>query len=138
MSDGAEGWAKVAQDDVEQKERRGGGAGSRDISGALGAEEMKVRVWRYGPGHEMAYHRHRAQEELYHLIAGGPQVLQVHDADVEVNDGDWVRVAKDTPRRIRNTTDRDAHWLVVAAPAGDGIMDGIRLDPETGQEIPRT
>jgi hypothetical protein len=26
----------------------------------------------------------------------------------------------------------------VAAPPGAGIRDGIRLDPETGEEIPRT
>ena len=62
-------WAKVAQDDVEARERRGGGAFSQDIAGSIGAERMVLRMWRYAPGNEMAYHRHGAQEEIYQLVA---------------------------------------------------------------------
>jgi quercetin dioxygenase-like cupin family protein len=133
----SDGFQKVATADVEEKERRGGGPASRDIAGALGAENLVLRVWRYGPGHQMAYHRHRTQEEVYQLISGGPQELLVDGDVVTVQDGDWVRVGKDTPRRIQNSSDRDAVWLTIGAPPGERIMDGIRLDPETGQEIPR-
>jgi quercetin dioxygenase-like cupin family protein len=133
----SDGFQKVATTDVEEKERRGGGPASRDIAGALGAEHLVLRVWRYGPGHQMAYHRHRTQEEVYQLISGGPQELFVDGEVVTVEDGDWVRVGKDTPRRIQNVSDRDAVWLTIGAPPGERIMDGIRLDPETGQEIPR-
>ncbi len=56
---------------------------------------------------------------------------------VAVGDGDWLRLPKDTPRRIQNTTDREAVWLTIGAPPGEGITDGIRLDPATGEEIPR-
>ena len=133
----SEGFRKVATSDVEEKERRGGGPASRDIAGALGAENLVLRVWRYGPGHQMAYHRHRTQEEVYQLISGGPQELLVDGEVVTVRDGDWLRVGRDTPRRIQNSSDRDAVWLTIGAPPGDKIMDGIRLDPETGQEIPR-
>ena len=129
--------AKVAGDDVELRERRGGGPASRDISGALETEHMKIRQWVYGPGHEMAYHRHQTQEEVYHLVSGGPQTVQVGDADLELNDGDWIRVPKDTPRRIKNTGSADAVWLTLAAPPGEGIMDGIRLTDD-GEVIPRT
>lgn len=132
-------YAKVATDDVEERERKGGGAASRDLAGALSAENMTLRRWRFGPGQAMAYHRHRTQEEVYHLVAGGPQHVQIGDEMVEVNDGDWVRLAKDTPRRIMNTSaDRDAIWITIGCPPGEGIMDGVRLDPETGEEIPRT
>jgi quercetin dioxygenase-like cupin family protein len=131
-------FSKVAEGDVELRERRGGGASSRDIAGALGAEHVALRTWVFGPGHEMAYHRHRTQEEVYHLVSGGPQEVLVAGEVVTVNDGDWLRLPKDTPRRIQNRTDRDAVWLTVGAPPGEGIMDGIRLDPETGTEIPRT
>jgi quercetin dioxygenase-like cupin family protein len=133
----SDGFRKVATSDVEEKERRGGGPASRDIAGALGAENLVLRTWRYGPGHQMAYHRHRTQEEVYQLISGGPQELFVDGEVVTVQDGDWVRVGKDTPRRIQNSSDRDAVWLTIGAPPGEKIMDGIRLDPETGQEIPR-
>ena len=49
-----------------------------------------------------------------------------------------MRIGKDTPRRIVNRTDREAVWLTIAAPPGEGIRDGVRLNPETGEEIPRT
>jgi quercetin dioxygenase-like cupin family protein len=133
----SDGFRKVATSDVEEKERRGGGPASRDIAGALGTEHLVLRTWRYGPGHQMAYHRHRTQEEVYQLISGGPQELFVDGEVVTVQDGDWVRVGRDTPRRIQNSSDREAVWLTIGAPPGDKIMDGIRLDPETGQEIPR-
>lgn len=133
----ADGWTRVGENDVERRERRGGGPGSRDLSGALGAESMTVRTWAYGPGHEMAYHRHGTQEEIYALLSGGPQEVLIDGEVVRVADGDWLRLAKDTPRRIQNRTDRDAVWLAIGAPPGEGIRDGVRLDPETGREIPR-
>jgi len=131
------GYSKVSEGDVELRERRGGGASSSDLSGALGAEGVALRRWVFGPGHEMAYHRHRSQEEVYHLVSGGPQEVLVDGTVVVVEDGDWLRLPKDTPRRIQNRSDREAVWLTVGAPPGDGIADGIRLDPETGEEIPR-
>lgn len=135
MSD--EGWGKAATADIELRERRGGGAGSRDIAGAVGAQSMTARLWRFGPGDAMPLHRHRSQEELYNLVSGGPQTMQIGSGEIQVEDGDWVRVSKDTPRRIVNTTDRDAAWLVIGAPPGEGITDGVRLDPDTLEEIPR-
>lgn len=131
------GWSRIDPGEVEERERRGGGASSRDLAGALGAESMTARLWRYGPGHEMAYHRHQTQEELYQLVSGGPQEIMVDGETVTVRDGEWLRFHKDTPRRIQNHTDREAVWLAIGAPPGEGIMDGIRLDPATGEVIPR-
>jgi hypothetical protein len=56
---------------------------------------------------------------------------------VVVNDGEWLRLPKDTRRKIQNHTDREATWLTIGAPPGDGIMDGVRIDIATGEEIPR-
>lgn len=132
-----ERYAKVDPATLQERERKGGGAASRDLGGALGAENIAARVWRFGPGHEMAYHRHRAQEEFYHLVSGGPQEVLVEGEVVVVNDGEWLRLPKDTRRKIQNHTDRDATWLTIGAPLGDGIMDGVRIDIATGEEIPR-
>ena len=129
-------FSKVSIDEVELRERKGGGPGSRDISGALETEHMKLRMWKYGPGHEMAYHRHETQEEVYTLISGGPQTIQIGSEDIAVNDGDWVRVPKDTPRRIKNTGSNESVWVTIAAPPGEGIMDGVRLT-DSGEVIPR-
>jgi quercetin dioxygenase-like cupin family protein len=133
----AELFAKVDPMSLQERERKGGGASSRDLAVALGAENLVARVWRYSPGHEMALHRHRTQEELYQLISGGPQQVQIGEHLVTVADGEWLRLPKDTPRRIVNHTDREAIWLTIGAPPGEGITDGIRLDPNTGEEIPR-
>ena len=134
----ADGYTHVSSDDVERRERKGGGPASQDFAGATGCEEMTCRVWVFHPGDQMAYHRHHSQEELYHLIGGGPQEMLIEGDVVVVQAGDWIRVGKDTTRRIQNNSDRDGHWLIVGAPPGTGITDGIRIDPETGQEIPRT
>lgn len=131
-------WSRVAEGDVEERERRGGGASSRDLAGAIGAENLTLRIWRYGPGHAMAYHRHHHQEEVYKLLSGGPQEVYVEGETLVVNDGDWLRFPTGTARRIQNNSDREAVWLTIGAPPGTGITDGIRIDPETGQEIPRT
>jgi quercetin dioxygenase-like cupin family protein len=134
----ADGYTKANGEDIELRERKGGGPASRDVSGAVGAESMTLRTWTFHPGDQMAYHRHQEQEEIYALISGGPQEMLIEGDVVVVNDGDWVRVGKNTVRRIQNNSDRDASWLIVGAPPGTGITDGIRIDPETGQEIPRT
>jgi quercetin dioxygenase-like cupin family protein len=137
MSDGDARYRRVGPDEVPFRERRGGGASSCDLAGALGAEQLTLRTWRFGPGHEMAYHRHRTQEEIYHLLSGGPQEVLIDGETVAVADGDWLLLPKDTPRRIQNTTGREAVWLTLGAPPGEGMADGIRLDPATGAEIPR-
>lgn len=133
----ADAYTKVQVEDVEMRERKGGGPGSRDLSGAIGAETMTLRFWKFGPGDQMAYHRHQEQEEIYGLLVGGPQEMLIEGEVVIVNDGDWIRVPRDTVRRIQNNSDRECTWLVMGAPPGTGITDGIRINPETGEEIPR-
>ena len=134
----ADGYTHVTSADVEVRERKGGGPSSQDFAGATNSEHMTCRVWTFHPGDQMAYHRHHEQEEIYGLIAGGPQEMLIEGEVVVVNDHDWVRVHKDTVRRIQNNSDREATWVIMGAPPGTGITDGIRIDPETGQEIPRT
>jgi quercetin dioxygenase-like cupin family protein len=136
MGDG--GWSHLKAGDMEFRERRGGGASSCDVAGSLDAEALTLRVWRYGPGQQMAYHRHKTQHEVYHLVSGGPQEVLIDGRPVTVQDGDWLHLDKDTPRRIQNPGDGEAVWLTIGVPPGAGITDGIRLDPETGAEIPRT
>jgi len=133
-----ERYARVDPSTCQERERTGGGAASRDLGGALGAENLTARVWRCGPGHEMAYHRHRAQQECSQLVSGGPQEVLIEAEPVVVNDGGWLRLPKDTTRKIQNHTDREAIWLTIGAPPGDGIRDGVRIDIATGQEIPRS
>ena len=134
----AAGYTHIHSADVERRERKGGGPASQDFAGAMGSQHITCRIWVCHPGDQMAYHRHQEQEEVYHLISGGPQEMLIEGEVVVVEDQDWLRIPKDTTRRIQNSSDRDATWLIIGAPPGTGITDGIRIDPETGQEIPRT
>ncbi len=134
----AAAYTHVHSADVERRERKGGGPASQDFAGAIGAQHMTCRIWVFHPGDQMAYHRHQEQEEVYHLISGGPQEMLIEGEVVVVEDQDWLCLPRETTRRIQNPSDRDATWLVMGAPPGTGITDGIRIDPETGQEIPRS
>ena len=132
-------WSKVSQGDVEERERRGGGASSRDIAGRIGAESMALRVWRYGPGHEMAYHRHQDPGGgLPARSPAGPRRSWSRARSSRWRTATGCGSRRTPPRRIQNHSDREAVWLTIGAPPGAGITDGIRLDPETGEEIPRT
>ena len=134
----AAGYTHVHSADVERRERKGGGPASQDFAGAMGSQHITCRIWVFHPGDQMAYHRHQEQEEVYHLISGGPQEMLIEGEVVVVEDQDWLCVPKGTARRIQNASDRDCTWLVLGAPPGTGITDGVRIDPATGEEIPRT
>ena len=46
----ADGYTKANGEDIELRERKGGGPASRDISGAVAAESMTLRLWKFHPG----------------------------------------------------------------------------------------
>lgn len=129
-------WTRIDQAGLVARGIGGAGPFGRDIAGALGTDQIAVRLWTYGPGEQMAYHRHIDQEELYHLVSGGPQELLIEGEGVVVIDnGEWVRLPSALARRIQNRSDRTAVWLTIAAPVGQGVRDGIRVDPVSGREL---
>ena len=137
VSGSGERFRRVGAGEVPYRERRGGGA--RLVRSGGGARRRAARA-----AHVAVRPRPRdglpppsdpggGLRAALRRAAGGADRRRGR----EVADGDWLWLPKDTPRRIQNTTDREAVWLTIGAPPGEGITDGIRLDPATGEEIPR-
>lgn len=89
----------------------------------LECTEMRPRVWYLSPGDAMSHHRQAEQEEFYYVLEGPGQIL-IDGETHTVPEGTAIRIPPDTPRQIRNDTDRDHAWLVVGAPPveDDGIV----------------
>jgi mannose-6-phosphate isomerase-like protein (cupin superfamily) len=67
-------------------------------------------------------HRHRTQEELYHVISGRLQ-FKLDDDVLEVDGGTTVRVAPEVARSVWNDEPEDAELIIVSIrienPQGD-------------------
>jgi mannose-6-phosphate isomerase-like protein (cupin superfamily) len=68
------------------------------------------------PGAATALHRHRATEELYHIVAGSG-LMTLGDEQFEVRSGDTVCIAPGTAHCIANTGSRPLRLLCCCAPA---------------------
>ena len=66
---------------------------------------------------------HSDEMESVQVAARGSSCADLFDLPLQI--GDWVRVGKDTPRRIQNSSDRDAVWLTIGAPQLDLVAAGI-------------
>jgi len=66
----------------------------RDIDGALGCDELAVKLWYFEEGEEISYHAHGEQEELFYVIDGTFSLKLGRSGEaeyVEVDEGSfWV------------------------------------------------
>jgi|SRR5215218_3203420 len=86
-------------DDVEDSVAgRADGIDGRFGRSAVGARDIGVSLWRYGPNVRSAMgHKHREQEEAYLVVAGSGQILL--DGEVaDLRQWDLVRVSPDVVR----------------------------------------
>src|SRR2546430_16208343 len=86
-----------------------------DLARQLSATTLAARLWRLAPGQASTKHRHRAQEELYLVLAGVGR-MRVDDRVLTLAELDSVLVEPGSVRQLFNDTDRDQLWLVVGAP----------------------
>ena len=86
-----------------------------DLARQLSAATLGARLWRLAPGQASTKHRHRAQEELYLVLAGVGR-MRVDDHVLTLAELDSVLVEAVSVRQLFNDTEHDQLWLVVAAP----------------------
>ena len=94
----------------------------RQLTEALGCEELRVNAVTLEPGDSLAEHRHERQEELYVSLTGGTVVIDGEAYAVPA--GGVVRIGSSALRYVTNrSSDETQRWLMIGAPAVGTIED---------------
>jgi uncharacterized cupin superfamily protein len=119
-----DGWATGHIDDL------GEGPGFRKVRKGLGVTAFGVNAIVLPAGVETGFHYHDEQEELYFVHAGTID-MEFGDGSVQtLGAGSLARVDAATPRKIRNTGERDAVYLIAGGKDGYVGRDGRVPDGE--------
>jgi uncharacterized cupin superfamily protein len=86
-----------------------------DLAKQLQASTLGAQLWHLRPGQASTRHRHRAEHELYVVLAGTGR-MRVDDELLTLEPFSAVLVEPDDARQLFNDTEADALWLVVGAP----------------------
>ncbi len=112
----------------------GEGPGFRKVRKGLGVTAFGVNALVLPPGVETGFHFHDTQEELYFVHSGTIEMEFGDGEKVLLGPGGMARVDAATPRKVRNTGDEDAVYLVAGGKDGYVGRDG-RLPPGEEQRV---
>jgi len=113
-----DGWSAANLEDL------GDGPGFRKVRSALGVGAFGVNAIVLPPGIETGFHFHDEQEELYFVHRGSIE-MEFGDGAVEtIAEGGLAWVDAPTPRKIRNTGQADAVYVIVGGKDGYVGRDG--------------
>ncbi|MEF8789815.1 MAG: cupin domain-containing protein [Haloarculaceae archaeon] len=104
---------------IEPDERPPVDVRAGDVDGALGAEGLRVKLWRFEPGEEVEYHAHAEQEELYYVLEGEFSLKLGRSGEeeyVEVGPGTFWVAGPDVGHGHRCIGDETGVVLAVGAP----------------------
>jgi quercetin dioxygenase-like cupin family protein len=122
-----DGWAVAHIDDL------GEGPGFRKVRQGLGVGAFGVNAIVLPPGIETGFHFHDEQEELY-FVHSGTIEMEFGDGSVEtIVAGGLARVDAATPRKIRNSGEVDAIYLIAGGKDGYVGRDGRVPEGEEGR-----
>jgi mannose-6-phosphate isomerase-like protein (cupin superfamily) len=100
----------------------------RPVDEALGAEEVRLKLWYIEPDEQIGYHAHSEQEELYYVVEGtfSVKIGRSGEEDVEeVGPGTFFRAGPKIGHGYRNVGDERGVVLAIGAPP----VDDPGLDP---------
>ena len=117
-----DGWA------VGELDELGDGPGFRKVRDALGVTAFGVNAIVLPPGIETGFHFHDQQQELYFVHRGAIEIEFGDGARERLGEGSFARVDAATARKVRNTGDRDAVYVIVGGKDGYVGRDG-RVPP---------
>ena len=121
-----DGWAATNIDDL------GDGPGFRKIRPAIGVTAFGINAIVLPAGAETGRHYHDRQQEVY-FVHRGRLEMELDGARIALTPGSVVRVDAPTVRKLRNTGDEDAVYVVAGGDGGYVGRDG-RL-PEGEAEL---
>jgi mannose-6-phosphate isomerase-like protein (cupin superfamily) len=103
---------------------RGGDIEARFGRKQLGAQQVGVSYFRYGPGFRAPYgHHHKVQEEAY-VVVGGSGRIRLDDEIVELKQCHTIRVAPEVVRGFEGGPD-GIELIAIGGKRpeeGDGVM----------------
>jgi uncharacterized cupin superfamily protein len=100
----------------------------RDVSAALGTDEIRAKLWYFEPGDEVPYHAQTEQEEFYYVVEGEFSIKVGRSGEteiVEAGPGTFYAAGPRIGHGHRYVGDDRGVILAIGAPAVDD--DG--LDP---------
>jgi mannose-6-phosphate isomerase-like protein (cupin superfamily) len=113
-----EGYAVAHIDDL------GDGPGFRKVRAGLGVTAFGVNAIVLPPGIETGFHFHDEQEELYFVHRGAIEMEFGDGSAVELREGSFARVDAATVRKIRNSTQDEAVYVIAGGKDGYVGRDG--------------
>ena len=121
------GWSIAHLDDL------GDGPGFRKVRRTLGVTAFGVNAIVLPPGVETGFHFHDEQEELY-FVHSGTIEMEFGDGSVQtIAAGGLARVDPATHRKIRNTGEVEAIYLIAGGKDGYVGRDGRVPEGEEGR-----
>ncbi|MDY6780287.1 MAG: cupin domain-containing protein [Halobacteria archaeon] len=96
------------------------------VNDELGTDEVRAKLWYFGPDDETQYHSHSEQEELFYVVEGEFEVKVEGDGGVEehgVSSGDFYYAGKGVKHGHRYVGDDEGVILGIGAPAVDDLPD---------------
>jgi mannose-6-phosphate isomerase-like protein (cupin superfamily) len=120
-----EGWAATNIDDL------GDGPGFRKIRPAIGVTAFGINAIVLPPGAETGRHFHDRQQEVYFVHRGRLEMEFGDGGRVPLAPGSVVRVDAPTVRKLRNTGDEEAVFVVAGGEGGYVGRDGRLPEGET-------
>lgn len=103
-----------------------------DLAKQLSASMFGARLWRLMPGQASTRHRHRAQHELYLVLAGTGRI-RIEEDVLTLAPLSALLVEPRSVRQIFNDTDAEALWCVVGTPAE--AANTLEMTPEQLAEL---
>ena len=123
---------------VERPQKQGESQARRtaDLTGAVGLQHSRGRLWRYPPHTTGRRHKDHEQEEVFVVIFGTLTMLLGDEPErVDLGPGGVVAVQPGTPLQMRNETDEELVCFVYGAPPiqeGAEFLDDVELPPREG------
>ncbi len=113
--------------------RMGPATAKRPLTEALGTTDVAINHYELAPGETFGfgYHRHPAQEEVFHVIEG-VATFETEDGDVEVAAGECVRFAPGEWQLGRNDGDERVLATAVGAPLASRETETLRACEDCG------